>query len=69
MITKSEEARLQEKVWKYRTSESEQWNFERWHRWNNDERKAWGEPLLNVTDAKIKWDDVIFPNLSEDQYE
>ena len=51
MITKSEEARLQEKVWKYRTSETDQWNFERWHRWTNDERKAWGEPLLNCTEA------------------
>ena len=69
MITKSEEARLQEKVWKYRTSETDQWNFERWHRWTNDERKAWGDPLLDEDEARSKWDNEIFPNLDEDQYE
>ena len=69
MITKSEETRLQEKVWKYRISETDQWNFERWHRWANDERKAWGEPLLNDDEAKLKWDNQIFPYLDEKNYE
>jgi hypothetical protein len=69
MITKSEETRMQEKVWKYRISETDQWNFERWHRWANDERKAWGEPLLNDDEAKLKWDNDIFPKLDEENYE
>ena len=69
MITKSEETRLQEKVWKYRISETDQWNFARWHRWANDERKAWGDPLLSNDEAKLKWDNDIFPKLDEENYE
>ena len=41
MLTKVEESKLQDKKWKYRTSEGEEWNFARWHRWTNDERKAY----------------------------
>jgi len=69
MITTSEESRLQHKVWKYRTSESEEWNFARWQRWANDERKEWNQELLDDTQARKKWDSNIFPNLTGDQYE
>ncbi len=59
----------QDKKWKYRTTESEEWNFARWHRWTNDERKAWGEQILDEDEARTKWDNEIFINLKEDQYE
>jgi len=60
---------MQDKKWKYRTSESEEWNFARWHRWVNDERKIYLEPLLDEDQARTKWDNEIFNNLTEDQYE
>jgi hypothetical protein len=55
--------------WKYRESESEEWNFQRWKRWTNDERDDYCEPLLDDDEAKIIWDNKIFNNLKEDDYE
>ena len=60
---------MQDKKWKYRTDESEEWNFARWHRWANDERKAYREPLLDDDEARTKWDNKIFNYLTEKDYE
>jgi len=69
MLTSTEEYKVSERKWYYRIDESEEWNFARWHRWANDERKAWGEPLLDDLDARTKWDNEIFNNLTEKDYE
>lgn len=65
MMTKTEEARLlkTEKQWKYNTSENQEWNFQKWWRWTNDEKKVWKETLYDEQKARLVWEEAIFPKL------
>ena len=70
MMTKIEEARAidHDPQWKYRTSDNKEQNFQRWWRWNNDERKKCQQPLYEEKKAREVFE-IKFTNLDEDDYE
>ena len=62
MITKSEENRLVKtyKKFKYRVTDSHLENFQRWWRWNTDEKKEMNLRPYSLKEAKLVWEETIF---------
>ncbi len=58
-----------EPQWKYRTSEDKESNFSRWWRWNTDEKKRLPIKPYTEREARLVFDEVIFPRLTEADYE
>ena len=64
MMTKSEEDRLTKtyKKFKYRVNDNHRENFQRWWRWNTDEKKEMNLKPYTETEARLVWEETVFPN-------
>ena len=71
MMTKIEETKLidYDPEWKYRINDNKEDNFRRWWRWNTDEKKRLPIKPYNEEEARLVFDEIIFPRLDEGNYE